>query len=209
MSEKRSDERGSEEEEACAPRSPTQQRKVNGYLRHAAGEFFTQDDDAAVATMEGEPHVILMPTLVGGIGREDCRRFYRDSFIFSMPKDVEFVPISRIVGTDTIVEESILRFTHDEEIPWILPGVAPTGRRVEVAVCTVVAMKNDKIAHEHVYWDQASVLAQIGLIDGEKLPVVGAESARQLERPTGPLDGLQRRCSQQQQQQQQQQSKSR
>jgi carboxymethylenebutenolidase len=133
-----------------------------------------------------------MPTLVGGLGREDCRRFYRDSFIFSMPKDVEFVPISRIVGHDTIVEESILRFTHNEEVPWILPGVPPTGRRVEVAVCTVVKMRNDKIAHEHVYWDQASVLAQLGLIDAAALPVVGPESARQLENPTGPLNRLQK-----------------
>lgn len=173
--------------------SAAQQRMVEGYLRHTACEFVTKDVETAVATMEGEPHVILMPTLVGGIGREACRRFYRDSFIFSMPADVEFVPISRIVGADTIVEESLLRFTHAEEIPWILPGVAPTGRRVEVAICTVVHMQNDKIAHEHVYWDQASVLAQIGLIDGEKLPVVGAEAAQQLETPSGPLNVMQMR----------------
>ncbi len=173
--------------------SAAQQRMVEGYLRHTACEFVTQDVDTAVATMDGEPHVILMPTLVGGLGREDCRRFYRESFIFSMPADVDFVPISRIVGADTIVEESILRFTHNEEVPWMLPGVAPTGRRVEVAVCTVVRMKNDKIAHEHVYWDQASVLAQIGLIDMASLPVVGPESARQLEKPNGPLNTLQMR----------------
>ena len=178
---------------ADAGLSPAQQRMVEGYLRHTACEFFTHDVDTAVATMEGEPHVILMPTMVGGIGRENCRRFYRESFIFSMPADVEFVPISRIVGTDTIVEESILRFTHDEEVPWILPGIPPTGRRVEVAVCTVVKMKNDKIAHEHVYWDQATVLAQIGLIDAGALPVVGPEAARQLEKPIGPLNQLQQR----------------
>ncbi|MBK7948273.1 MAG: nuclear transport factor 2 family protein [Deltaproteobacteria bacterium] len=173
--------------------SPAQQRMVEGYLRHTACEFFTHDVDTAVATMAGEPHVILLPTLIGGIGREACRRFYRDSFIFSMPKDVEFVPISRIVGADTIVEESILRFTHREEVPWILPGVAPTGRRVEVAVCTFVRMQDDKIAHEHVYWDQASVLTQLGLIDDRTLPVVGAEAARQLESPMGPLNTLQQR----------------
>ncbi len=178
-----------------APLTPAQERMVEGYLRHTACEFFSQDVDTAVATMDGEPHVILMPTLVGGIGREACRQFYKTSFIFSMPKDVEFVPISRIVGHDTIVEESILRFTHNEEVPWLLPGVAPTGRRVEVAVCTVVRMANDEIAHEHVYWDQASVLAQIGLIDGAKLPVVGPESARQLEKPIGPLNRLQQRKS--------------
>lgn len=173
--------------------SPAQQRMVEGYLRHTASEFFTKSVDTALATMDGEPHVILMPTMVGGIGRAEVRRFYTESFIFSMPADVEFVPISRIVGADTIVEESILRFTHAEEIPWILPGVAPTGRRVEVAVCTVVHMRNDKIAHEHVYWDQASVLTQIGLIDAGALPVVGAESARQLEAPKGPLNTLQLR----------------
>ena len=132
----------------------------------------------------------MLPVMIGGTNREEVRHFYEKHFIFSMPADVEFVPISRTVGNDTIVEESILRFTHAEEIDWILPGVAPTGRRVEIAVCTVVRMEGEKVAHEHVYWDPASVLAQLGLLDAETLPVVGAEAARQLPTPTGPLNHL-------------------
>lgn len=163
------------------PSSPAQEKMLAGYLRHTASEFETQSVETALETMVEDPHVYLMPVMIGGEGREEVERFYTERFIFSMPADAEFVPISRTVAGSTIVEESLLRFTHDEDVEWILPGVAPTGRRVEVAVCTVVRMEEDRIAHEHVYWDQATVLAQIGLIDADALPVVGAESARKLE----------------------------
>jgi carboxymethylenebutenolidase len=172
------------------PVTPAQEKMLAGYLRHTASEFETQSVDTALATMVEHPHVYLLPVLIGGEGREEVRRFYAERFIFSMPPDVEFVPISRTVGGSTIVEESLLRFTHDQEVEWILPGVAPTGRRVEVAVCTVVRMQGEKVAHEHVYWDQASVLAQVGLLDGTGLPVVGAEAARKLEGGGGALNRL-------------------
>lgn len=170
--------------------TPAQQRMLDAYLRHTAAEFETQSVDTAMATMVERPHVIMLPVLIGGVGREEVRHFYAESFIFAMPADVEFVPVSRTVGIDTIVEESVLRFTHTEEVAWLLPGVAPTGRRVEVAVCTVVRMEDDKVAHEHVYWDQASVLVQLGLLDPATLPVVGAEAAQQLLEPRGPLNRL-------------------
>ena len=170
--------------------TPRQQQMVEAYERHTASEFETQNVDTALETMVTKPHVTMLPVMIGGTNREEVRHFYAEHFVFSMPADVEFVPISRTVGNDTIVEESILRFTHAEEIDWILPGVAPTGRRVEVAVCTVVRMEGEKVAHEHVYWDQASVLAQLGLLDAETLPVVGADAARQLPTPAGPLNHL-------------------
>lgn len=170
--------------------SPAQQRMLDAYLKHTACEFVTQDVDTALATMVERPFVVQLPVLTGGLGRDEVRSFYGDYFIFGMPEIVEFVPVSRIVANNTIVEESVLRFTHNEEISWMLPGVAPTGRRVEVAVCTVVRMEDDKVAHEHIYWDQACVLAQLGLIDAEALPVVGAEAARQLLEATGPLNQL-------------------
>ncbi len=170
--------------------NPAQQHMLDGYLRHTASEFETQSVDTALATMVEHPHVTMLPVLVGGVGRQEVRRFYSEAFIFSMPADVEFVPVSRTVGNDTIVEESVLRFTHDEELLWMLPGLPPTGRRVEVAVCTVVRMEGEKVAHEHIYWDQASVLVQLGLLDAETLPVVGAEAAQQLLEPHGPLNQL-------------------
>lgn len=172
------------------PLSPAQERMLEAYLRHTASEFETQRPDDALASMVERPFVALLPAMTGGVGRAEVHRFYAEHFIFGMPEDVEFVLCRRIVAGDTIVEESVLRFTHTAEIPWMLPGLAPTGRRAEVAVCTVVRMEGDKVATEHIYWDQASVLAQLGLLDADALPVVGAEAARQLLEPTGPMNEL-------------------
>ncbi len=160
--------------------SPAQQRMLEAYLRHTASEFETRRPEDALATMVTSPYVALLPTLAGGIGREEVQDFYANHFIFNMPPDMELVPVSRIVGVDHVVEESVLRFTHTVELDWMLPGVAPTGRRVEVAVCSVVKMEGEKVAHEHIYWDQGSVLAQLGLLDVDRLPVVGAEGGRKI-----------------------------
>jgi carboxymethylenebutenolidase len=135
-------------------------------------------------------HVTLFPTLVGGVGRDGVHEFYSRHFVFAMPPDMELVLLSRIVAADHIVEESVMRFTHTVELDWILPGVAPTGRRVEFPVCVVVRMEGEKVAHEHIYWDQASVLAQLGLLDPEGLPVVGAEAAQKLLDPRLPVNRL-------------------
>ncbi len=91
--------------------------------------------------------------------------------------------MARTVGEDRIVDELIHKFTHTIEMPWILPGVPPTGKRVEVAVIVVVEFKDEKIVGERIYWDQASVLAQIGLIDKDKLPVTGIEASRKVVDP--------------------------
>jgi carboxymethylenebutenolidase len=160
--------------------SPAQQRMLDAYLAHTGAEFETQRPEDAMATMVASPTVVLLPTLAGGTGREEVAEFYAHHFIFNMPPDMELLALSRIVGADHVVEESVLRFTHSIEIDWMLPGVAPTGRRVEVAVCSIVKMEGEKVAHEHIYWDQASVLAQLGLLDGERLPAVGAEAARKI-----------------------------
>lgn len=176
--------------------SPAQHRMLEAYLRHTASEFETQRPEDAVATMVPSPTVALLPTLAGGNGRDEVAEFYAHHFIFNMPPDVELVPVSRIVGHEHVVEESVLRFTHTTELDWMLPGVAPTGRRVEVAVCSIVRMEGDKVAHEHIYWDQASVLAQLGLLDAERLPVVGADAARKVLDhgvPANPLGGRARR----------------
>jgi carboxymethylenebutenolidase len=160
--------------------SPERQRMLEAYLAHTAAEFETRRPEDAMATMVAEPTVVLLPTLAGGTGREQVAEFYAHHFIFNMPPDMELLPVSRIVGADHIVEESVLRFTHTVELRWMLPGVAPTGRRVELAVCSVVRMDGDKVAHEHIYWDQASVLAQLGLLDAERLPAVGRDAARKM-----------------------------
>jgi carboxymethylenebutenolidase len=160
--------------------SPAQQKMLAAYEFHTGAEFVTKRTADAMASMVADPYVALLPALTGGNGAAEVEDFYEHHFIFSMPADMELVPVSRIVGATHIVEESVLRFTHTAEIDWMLPGLAPTGRRVEVAVGSVVKMEGEKLAHEHIYWDQGSVLAQLGLIDAEKLPVVGAAAARKI-----------------------------
>jgi carboxymethylenebutenolidase len=96
------------------------------------------------------------------------------------------INVSRTVGDDQIVDEVIIRFTHTEVIDWMLPSIASTGKKVEMAVAVIVKVERGKIAHEHIYWDQAGVLAQIGLIDPTGLPIAGADSARKVMDPSLP-----------------------
>jgi carboxymethylenebutenolidase len=132
--------------------------------------------------------------LTGGVGLEEVRKFYSERFIPQQPPDTEIVPLSRTVGNDRVVDELISRFTHTIKMEWLLPGIPPTGRRVEIPLVVVVQFRDGKIASEHIYWDQASVLVQVGLIDPETLPVAGSESAQKVLDPTSvPSNGLMER----------------
>src|SRR5437016_11285068 len=145
---------------------------------HTAHEFATRDTEATLATMVDDAYVNHVPVLTGGYGKDALRVFYSRDFIPSMPPDTTLTPISRTVGEDQLVDEMIFSFTHTQDMPWMLPGVAPTHRRVEVALVAIVRFRDGKLAHEHIYWDQASVLVQLGLLDPSELPVSGVESAR-------------------------------
>src|SRR5258708_20283493 len=103
-----------------------------------------------------------------------------------MPGDTEIVPVSRPIGTDRLVDELIFRFTHDIEMTWMLPGVPPTGRRVEIPLVVVIHFRDGKLAHEHIYWAQASALVQLGLLDSSRLPIAGGETPRKVLPPTPP-----------------------
>jgi carboxymethylenebutenolidase len=157
---------------------------------HTAAEFKTRDIEATMATMSDAPHLTHVPTMTGGDGYEAVRRFYETWFIGHWPEDVAITLLSRTVGKDRMVDEMIVSFTHTCEIPAILPGVAPTGRKVVLPHVAVVGFKDGKIAYEHIYWDQASLLAQIGLLDTAKLPVTGAEQAARLLDPSLPSNTL-------------------
>jgi len=159
---------------------------------HCRHEFETRDLDATMASMVDEPYVNHVPTMTGGVGHDALRRFYRDHFIGRNPPDTELVPVSRTVGTDSLVDEMIFRFTHTAEIDWMLPGVPPTGRRVEVPLVAIVQFQGGKLVHEHIYWDQASVLVQVGLLDPAGLPVAGIETARKVLDKTLPSNALMR-----------------
>jgi carboxymethylenebutenolidase len=161
--------------------------------KHCEYEFGTRDVAATMKTMVANPYVNHVPTMTGGVGAEELARFYQHHFVNGNPADTKLVPISRTVGADRLVDEMLFCFTHDREIDWMLPGVAPTGKYVEVPLVAIVCFRGNKLYHEHIYWDQASVLAQIGLIDKNSLPVAGAESGKKLLDETQPSNTLMKR----------------
>jgi len=163
---------------------------------HVAAEFVDMDLDATMATMTDDPYVNHVPVMTGGVGFDGVRQFYGDHFIGKWPKDIEIQPVSRTVGDSQVVDELVLSFTHDIEMPQLLPGIAPTGRAVRLAFCVVVGFDDGKVAHEHIYWDQASLLVQVGLLDQAALPVTGAEQAANVLDPrANPLNELIRRSA--------------
>lgn len=147
---------------------------------HVNAEFKLHDVEATMATMVEEPYVHNVPTAIGGRGGAGVRRFYSEHMIPRLPADMEVVPVSRTIGADRLVDELIVRFTHDREIDFMLPGVAPTGKRVELPHVAVVGFNAGKISHEHIWWDQASLLLQVGLLPPGHLPVAGPEAAHAL-----------------------------
>ena len=157
---------------------------------HVAAEFATPDLDVTMATMTDAPVLTHVPVLTGGNGREAVRSFYGKYFIGRWPADTRMVRLSRTVGQDRVIDELVVSFTHDVEMPALLPGIKPTGRKVELPHVVVVGFSDGKIAFERIYWDQASLLAQIGLLDTTELPVTGVEQARRLLDPTLPSNEL-------------------
>jgi carboxymethylenebutenolidase len=180
----------SEEQRTNSSLTPEQQFLNDLWEEHLRNEFSTRNTSATLDTMVPDACVNHVPVLTGGVGHEQLREFYSRHFISMMPPDTEIVPISRTIGTDRLVDEMIFRFTHTLEMDWMLPGVAPTGKRVECALVVVILFRERKLASEHIYWDQASVLVQIGLLDSSKLPVVGRETARKLLHPNLPSNEL-------------------
>jgi carboxymethylenebutenolidase len=161
--------------------------------KHTELEFATRSAEATMETMVAEPYVNHIPTMTGGVGHADLLRFYKNHFIPKTPKDTKLVPISRTIGADRVVDEMLFCFTHDIEIDWMLPGVPPTGKYVEIPLVAIVRFRGDKLYNEHIYWDQASVLVQIGLIKPDGLPVAGVETAKKLVDEALPSNTLMQR----------------
>ena len=130
------------------------------------------DLDATMTSMVDDPHLINLGSGTGGEGAAGVREFYASKLIGQFfPPDVEFIPISRTVDGERLVDELVIRFTHTQPIGHLLPGVPATGRKVEMALVVIVGVKEGKVAYEHIYWDQAGLLAQLGLLDASGLPV--------------------------------------
>ncbi len=158
----------------------TKQAMVDLFEKHVNAEM-ANDLETTMATMTDNPHLINVATPMGGVGREGVHQFYKNHLIGKFfPPDVEMTNISRTVGDDQLVDELVVTFTHSTAMDWMLPNVAPTHKKVEIGIVVIVKFANDKIAHEHIYWDQASVLAQVGLIEPRGLPISGADGARRI-----------------------------
>jgi carboxymethylenebutenolidase len=172
---------------------PTEETLSSAWDQHVASEFAAKSADQALATMTTDPYVNLVPLMIGARGRNEVHDFYSNHFLSQIPPDMEMVTVSRTIGQGRVVDELIARFTHSIRMDWLLPGIPPTGKRVELPFVVIVQFEGDKVAHEHLYWDQASVLVQIGLLD-RTLPVRGGEIAAQVLNPTQPMNELIRRA---------------
>jgi len=164
----------------CASAQQTLSQRWDDHVKY---EFATRNTDDTLDTMVVDAYVNHVPVMTGGVGHDELREFYSTRFIPQMPPDTAMTPVSRTIGIDRVVDEMVFEFTHTIKMDWMLPGVEPTGKHVKVALVVIVHFRDGKLAHEHIYWDQASVLAQLGLIDSTKLPVVGVESAEKVLNP--------------------------
>ena len=152
------------------------------FQRHVDAEL-RKDLKTTLATMTPNPHINNIPTIIGGIGLEEVKYFYSTLILSGkfFPPDTEMIPISRTIDDHQLVDEIIFKFTHTTEIGWMLPNIAPTGKRVEIPLVVIVGLSNGKVSHEHIYWDQASVLVQIGLLNPAGLPIKGVETATKMD----------------------------
>ena len=185
------DQQKPESDTQLTPAQETLQQLWEEHVRH---EFNTRNHEETLATMVEDAYVNHIPVLTGGVGRDELREFYSTRFIPQMPPDTEMTAISRTIGNDQLVDEMVFKFTHTIRMDWMLPGIAPTGKRVEVPLVAIVRFREGKLAHEHIYWDQASVLVQLGLLDPGTLPVAGVDSARKALDPSLPSNALMSRA---------------
>lgn len=166
---------------------PNLQQKLDTIFKAHMDAELSGNLDKTLETMAPNPHLVNVPTMVGGQGPESVRTFYAKRLIGQFfPPDVKFETISRTYSNERLVDELIISFTHTTKIDWMLPGVNPTGKRVEVVFVVIVGIEGDKVSYEHIFWDQANVLVQLGLLDPTGLPLTGAGAAAKLRNPALP-----------------------
>lgn len=169
--------------------SSAEQALIDVWEAHMAAEFVLKDADQAIATMTDDPVLVHVPVGTGAAGREALRAFYRDILIPQMPPDAELQLLTRSVGQNRVIDEFVLSLTHTVQMDWFAPGIAATGRRLVVPHVAVIAYEDGKISSEHIYWDQASVLLQLGILEAG-LPVLGADQADRVLRADAPANTL-------------------
>jgi carboxymethylenebutenolidase len=160
--------------------TPRQQIMLATWQQHTYAEFVLKDADAALATMVENPYVFMISSGTARVGRAAVREFYDNHFLPQIPPDLEIPSLSQTFGDNRLVEEMVIRFTHSIEMDWIFSGLQPTGRTAEF-IAGVIQFEGGKVAQEHLYWDQATLLSQMGVLD-HPLAAGGVDSAQQLLR---------------------------
>jgi carboxymethylenebutenolidase len=182
---------GAEQFNAAVPTfTPAQQALIRAWEAHTAAEFELHDADAALAVMTDDPELLHVPIGVGARGRDALRAVYADVFIPNVPPDAGLELLTGSVTDDRLIDEFVFHFTHTVQIDWLAPGIAPTGRAVALPHVAVIAFDRDKIATEHIYWDQASALVQLGVLDEHAYPVLGSSQAVPFRHVTPPTNEL-------------------
>jgi len=174
--------------------TPAEQALIDVWDADTAAQFATKDADAAIATMTDHPVLVHVPVGTGATGREALRTFYREIFIPQTPPDIELQILTRTIDRNRLIDEFVLRLTHTVQMDWFAPGIVPTGRRLVVPHVGIISFEDGRISSEHIYWDQATVLLQLGLLDAG-LPVLGAEQADRLLNAGAPANALIARLS--------------
>jgi carboxymethylenebutenolidase len=160
------------------------QMMLSTWQEHTQAEFALKDADAALATMTANPYVLFVPTGTGGTGRQAVRDFYANHFLPSIPPDFGLASVSQIFAQDHIVEEFVVSFTHTVKMDWMLPGVPVTGRKTEFPLVGVIRFEKGKVAGEHLYWDQATVLSQLGMLNSPVATAGAGAAVKLLKRST-------------------------
>ena len=127
----------------------------------------------ALSTMTDNPYVLCVPVGTGGHGADGVRRFYGEEFFRGIPADTKTTTVAQTIAGNVVIDEWVVSFTHDVPMEWMLPGIAPTGRSAELAMITVISFEDGKSASERLYWDHATWLAQLGVIDPATPPCAG------------------------------------
>ena len=164
--------------------TPKQPSLIDVWQQHLYAEFAVKDVDLALSTMTDNPYVLCVPVAKGGYGKAGVRRFYGEEFFPCNPLDMKVTPVAQTVAESVLVDESVISFTHDIRMDWLLPGIAPTGKHVEFAFVGVITFEGGKIQSERLYWDQGSLLLQLGVLPKGTPSLQGVESARLLVDPS-------------------------
>jgi len=130
---------------------------------HREASLVRRDLSGSLEQLTAEPSVRHIPAMTGATGRQALERFYAEEFLPHLPGDLTLTRVSRTVDRFRLADETTMSFTHDRELPWLLPGISPTYRRAEVLTIAVVSFERGRICSQRILWDHATLTGQLGI----------------------------------------------